>query len=179
MSPPEIVEMAIVDVDGLSPTDRSKCWRLRPKRGISPMASRIHGIWERDVADAPEMRDVADDVWKWLEDRPIIGHNVRVDYDVVSRELPDWRPQAAIDTLRVARELLPNQEKYGLEKLGVTLGLDVVVARETGGVAHSALYDARLSAQLLKYLLEPLPLDKREEVLLRANILREVQGSLL
>lgn len=177
--PPEIVELAIVEMDGLRLTGLRKHWRLHPKNGISPVASRIHGIWDSDVAAAPEIEDVADDVLTLLEDAPIVGHNVRVELELLGRALEGWRPTAAFDTLRVARRLLPNEEKHGLEYLGAALGLVAATAEAVGGSAHSAPYDAVMSALLLARLLEPLSDVDRAVVLAEADVLRSAQGSLL
>jgi DNA polymerase III epsilon subunit-like protein len=114
---PEIVELAIAEMEGLTPTGRSKHWRFKPKNGISPIAARIHGIWDEDVADAPELEDVVDDVLLWLEDKPIVGHNVKVEVDILSQALEGWEPAAAYDTLKIARRLLSAEEKHGLEHL--------------------------------------------------------------
>ena len=114
-SPPEIVELAIAEMKGLTLTGRRKHWRFKPKKGISPMASHIHGIWDEDVVDAPDIEDVADDVLMWLEDKAIVGHNVKVEVDILSQALEGWEPTAAYDTLKIARRLLPAEEKHGLE----------------------------------------------------------------
>jgi len=178
-SPAEIVELAIVEMEGLQLTGRHKHWRFKPKGGITPMVSRIHGIWERDVADAPEIEDVIDDVLEWLEDAPIVGHNVRVELDIIGRKMEDWQPSAAYDTLRIARRLLPNEKKHGLEHLGSTLGLLDAASSATGGRSHSAPFDAALSAILLAHLLAPLTAAERQSIMDEANILRVQQGSLL
>ena len=177
-TPPEIVELAIVEMDGLKLTHVTKRWRLHPKNGISPAVSRIHGIW-RSVAAAPEIEDIADDLLMWLEDLPVVGHNVRVELELLGRALDDWRPTAAFDTLRVARRLLPNEEKHGLEHLGAALGLEASAAAATGGTAHSAPYDAVMSALLLIHLLEPLSDGERAQILAEADVLRGAQSSLL
>jgi DNA polymerase III epsilon subunit-like protein len=178
-SPAEIVELAIVEMQGLQLTGRHKHWRFKPKSGITAFVSRIHGIWERDVADAPEIEDVADDVLEWLEDAPIVGHNVRVDLEIIGREIEDWHPSAAFDTLRVARKLLPHEKKHGLEHLGTALGLMDAAGAATGGASHSAPFDAALSAILLEHLLAPLPEAQRLAVMADADILQVKQGSLL
>ena len=94
MSPPEIVELAIVELDGLKVTGKSRFWRCKPKGGISPIASRIHGIRLDDVSDAPDVKDIAPSVRGWLGSRPIIGHNVRVDYDLLEKMLGGWQPKS-------------------------------------------------------------------------------------
>ncbi len=178
MSPPEIVELAIVELDGLDLTGNRKSWRCRPRGGISPIASRIHGIRMEDVLDAPALEDIAARVHEWLEDRPIIGHNVRVDYDLLAQKLTGWQPQSVIDTLRLSRDLLPDQEKQSLQRLGADLGLDIMVERETGGTAHSALYDANLTARLFLHLIKPLSEGERDNAISKADILLGRQGSL-
>ena len=178
-SPPEIVELAVVEMSGLGLTGRRKHWRFKPKGGITPIVSRIHGIWERDVADAPEIEDVADDLLELLEDTPIVGHNVRVELETIGRAIPDWKPVAAFDTLRMARRLLPDEPKYGLEHLGTSLGLLDAAEAATGGASHSAPFDAALSAILLEHLLSPLAETERQAAMDEADILRGQQGSLL
>ncbi len=178
-SPPEIIELAIVEMEGFKLTGKHKHWRFKPKGGITPAVSRIHGIWERDVADAPDLEDVIDDVLEWLEDTPVVGHNVRVELDIIGRAIADWKPTAAIDTLRVARRLLPNEKKHGLEYLGTLLELNGAASQATGGAIHSAPFDAALSAILLDHLLTPLTDGDRLVVLYDADILSKRQGSLL
>ena len=178
-SPAQIVELAIVELDDLELTGRQKNWRFKPKGGITPIVSRIHGIWERDVADAPEIEDVADDLLEWLENTPIIGHNVRVELDIIGRAIEDWKPTSAFDTLRLARRLLPNEKKHGLEHLGTSLDLMNAARTATGGASHSAAFDAALSAILLKHLLAPLSQVERQVALDDVDILRVQQESFL
>lgn len=177
-SPPEIVELAIVEMRGLELTSRHKHWRFKPKGGITPFVSKIHGIWEQDVADAPDIEDVADDILEWLEDAPIVGHNVRVELEIIGRAVPGWTPAAAIDTLRLARRLLPDEKKHGLAHLGAMLTLNGEAERAMGGAAHSAPFDAALSAILLRHLLSPLSEIDRKLALDDADILRG-QGALV
>ena len=178
-SPPEIVELALVELIDLDPSGRRMHWRFRPRNGISAAATRIHGIRDQDVADAPDFVDVADDILTVLDGARIVGHNVRVEVDILGRGLPGWRPVAAIDTLRLARRLVPDQEKFGLERLGEALGLHEAAAAVTGGTPHSAPYDAVLSALLLARLLRPMSSEDRLAALLDADILGDRQGAML
>ena len=179
-NPPEIVELGIVEMDDLQLTGNVKHWQFRPEHEITPSVSRIHGITNDDVADAPPIEDVIDDILLWLEESPIVGHNVRVELEALSRVLPDWKPAAAYDSLKVARALLPNEEKFGLERLGDVLGLnDAASLAVGGGAAHSGPYDAAMSAILLERLLSPLPQTERDKILMDADILNSRQGTLL
>lgn len=179
-NPPEIVELGIVEMDDLQLTGNVKHWQFRPEHEITPAVSRIHGITNDDVADAPPIEDVIDDILLWLEESPIVGHNVRVELEALSRVLPAWKPAAAYDSLKVARALLPNEEKFGLERLGDVLGLkDAASQAVGGGAAHSGPYDAAMSAILLERLLSPLPQTERDKILMDADILNSRQRTLL
>jgi DNA polymerase III subunit epsilon len=178
-SPPEIVELAMLQVERLALTESKRHWFLQPERGIQPAATRIHGLTDDDVVGAPSMADIADDVVMWLEGTPIVGHNVKVEVEILSRSIPDWTPVAAIDTLRLAKALRPGLKSYGLANLGTEFGLSEQAAERTGARHHSALYDATLTALLLIHLLSPLTSEERRTALADANILNPKQGSLL
>ena len=179
-TPPEIIELGIVEMDDLRLTGKVMHWQFRPQHEITPIVSRIHGITNDDVADAPPFEDVVDDILLWLEDSPIVGHNVRVELEALTRVLPDWKPAAAYDSLKVARRMLPNEEKFGLERLGDVLGLkDAASQAVGGGVSHSAPYDAAMSALLLQHLLAPLSEAERDSILMDADITNSRQGTLL
>src|SRR5260221_7385240 len=106
-APPEIVELAMLEVVDLKLTGNQRHWLIRPERPIQPTASRIHGLTDADVSDAPSIEDIADDVLLWLDETPIVGHNVRVEVDIISRSIPDWSPRVAIDTLKLAKAQRP------------------------------------------------------------------------
>jgi DNA polymerase III subunit epsilon len=177
-TPPEIVELAMLEIVELKFTGNKQHWLVRPKQPIEPSATRIHGLTDDDVIGAPSIEDIADDMLQWLDDTPIIGHNVRVELEIISRSVPDWSPRAAIDTLKLARLLRPGLPSYGLEKLGESLGLSDEAARRSERVHHSALYDATLTGLIFIDLVSSLPDDKRT-VLRDANILDPRQGTLL
>lgn len=178
-SPPEIVELAMLEVENLALTENRRHWFVQPERGIQPAATRIHGLTDDDVAGAPSMDDIADDVVMWLEGAPIVGHNVKVEVEILKRSLPDWTPSAAIDTLRLAKALKPGLASYGLANLGTEFGLADQAAQRTGAQHHSALYDTTLAALLFVHLLSPLTTDERDTALRDANILDPRQGSFL
>jgi DNA polymerase III subunit epsilon len=178
-TPPEIVELAMLEVEQLALTGNKRLWLVRPEHGIQPAATRIHGLTDDDVLDSPSMEDIADDILQCIENIPIIGHNVRVEVDILSRSIADWSPPAAIDTLKLAKALRPGLPSYGLVNLGTELGLEDQAAQLSGRGHHSALYDATLTALILIELLSPLPSERRAKAIQEANILDPRQGSLL
>jgi DNA polymerase-3 subunit epsilon len=177
-TPPEIVELAMLEIADLKFTGNKRHWLVRPKHQIEASATRIHGLTDDDLIGAPAIEDIADDVLEWLDDTPIVGHNVRVELEIISRSIPDWSPRAAIDTLKLARLLRPGLPSYGLEKLGASLGHSDEAARLSESRHHSALYDATLTGLIFIDLVSSLPKDRRT-ILIDADILDPKQGNLL
>jgi len=178
-SPPQIVEMAMLEVNDLRLTGKQLHWLIRPNEPIQPAVTRIHGLTNADVADAPSIEDIADDVLTWLDHAAIVGHNVRVEIESMTRSFPNWRPAAAVDTLRLARTLKPGLESYSLGKLGASLKVTADIAKSGSRREHSALYDANLTARIFIDLITGVPESQRNDVLNEANILDQRQGELL
>lgn len=178
-SPPEIIELAMIDIVDLKLTGNQRHWLVRPKRPILPRVSRIHGLTDADVAHSPSIEDITDDVLQWLGQASIIGHNVRVELDIISRSIPDWKPRAAIDTLKLAKTLRPGLDSYGLEKLGVALGHSDEAAQRSDRGHHSAFYDATLTALIFIDLMTMVPAPRRANILRDVDILDPKQGTLL
>lgn len=178
-SPPEIVEIALVGLAQLELQSKRMEWLVRPQVPISPAVTRIHGITDSDVADAPDIDDIADDVMTWTDGARIIGHNVRVELDAISSAIPDWRPAMAIDTLKLAKSVCPGLQSYGLERLGQHFELTEQASRISGKKHHSALYDSVLTALLFIELVTSLPEERRNSVLIDCDLLNPSQGSLL
>jgi DNA polymerase-3 subunit epsilon len=176
---PEVVELAMLEVHRLTLTSNQRHWFIKPEHGIHQSATRVHGLTDDDVIDAPAMVDIADDILQWIEGIPIVGHNVRVEVDILSRSIPDWSPPAAFDTLKLAKALRPGLPSYGLAKLGIELGLAGQAAERSGAEHHSALYDATLTALIFIDLLSPLTSERRAVALQDANLYDPKQGALL
>lgn len=177
-SPPEIVELAMVEIRSLQLTERTHHWFIKPQEPISHHVTRIHGITNDDVASAPSMEDIEDDVYLWIEGVPIIGHNVKVEVDALRHGLAAWSPVAAVDTLRLAKMAKPGLASYSLESLGSELELSERATQMTGRKHHSALYDATLTALLFLDLLKAMPTTEQLRAIADADILNQSQGQL-
>jgi DNA polymerase III subunit epsilon len=178
-TPPEIVQIGISEIHDLKLGEHMWEWLIQPSAPIAPTATRIHGISNDDVANAPTIDDVADDIMTWTDGGVIVGHNVRIEVEIIKRSIPDWNPIAAIDTLRLAKAVVPDMESYSLEKLGLALGHSEEAIRITGKPHHSALHDTVLTALVLIDLASRVPEEHRNSVLLDADILNSRQRNLL
>ena len=114
--PPDLVELAVVPIVG-GVIGEPVSWLVRPQRPITPIAARIHGLTNEDVADAPSLRGHRGDVLLALTARRVVAHNAHVDVGVLRRELRGWECPEVFDTLKLARRLLPGQMSYRLGAL--------------------------------------------------------------
>ena len=97
--PPDLVELAVVPVVG-GVIGRPACWLVKPARPISSMATRIHGLTNQDVADAPAFADIEAEVRQALDADVLVAHNAHVDTSVLRRHLGGWQCPEVFDTLR-------------------------------------------------------------------------------
>lgn len=125
---------------------------LNPERSISPGASRIHGIRDRDVVDAPLFRDVARQIRDEMQDAVLVAHNAPFDLGFVSHEfrLARVNPPAnlAVDTLRLLRRHFRFRSN-SLSNVAAALGIE----RDT---AHRALADVLTTQRVFEYIVDRL-----------------------
>jgi exodeoxyribonuclease X len=144
--PPDLVELAIVSVTA-GAAGEPTAWLFKPDEPITAMARRIHGITNNMVADAPAFADLAAEIRAHVEGAVLVAHNASVDLGVLRRKLPDLAPTGVLDTLKLARRLLPGQASYRLGALVTALHLDDGLP--PGLRPHRASYDALVTARLL------------------------------
>ncbi|MGH3688356.1 MAG: 3'-5' exonuclease [Pseudonocardiaceae bacterium] len=148
--PPDLVELAAVPITG-GVIGEPRSWLVRPASPITWQARKVHGITNDDVADQPTFDAIRDTVTRHLADAVVIvGHNVHIDLDVLRRKLPGWQAHAVLDTLRVARVLLPDLPS---RKLGALVDhFDLATGLPEGLQPHRATYDVLVTARLLRVL---------------------------
>ena len=133
----EIVEIAAVRVRDGIPCDEIS-FLVKPRGTISPAASKIHRITDRDVANAPSFDDVWPLVAAFCGTDILVAHNgYQFDFPVLSRVArTDF---CTFDTLPLARELHSGSARLG--DLAARFGIEA-------GVSHRALDDARTLARV-------------------------------
>lgn len=141
--PPELVELAVVRITG-GQVGEPKSWLVRPPSPIRWQARKVHGITDKDVAGQPAFAEVAAEVRRALSGALPVGHNVRVDLDVLGRELPEWSPAEAFDTLRMARSMWPSPHSL----TSLVQRRDLAADMPDGLRPHRAAYDALVTARL-------------------------------
>ena len=122
---------------------------LNPGRDIPAGASGVHGLVAADVEDAPTLEEAL----PWLNSLTtrvdaVVAHNAPFDKSM----LPGLVERRWLDTLRLAKRLLPELESYKNQTLRYELNLHCPEA--SGMPAHRALADAYVTARLLVALLQ-------------------------
>lgn len=133
----EIVEVAAVRVRGGAAVGEFHR-RVKPAVPIELGASRTHGIYAEDIADAPSFAEVWPDLMEFLGDDILVAHHgYEFDFPILRRMVKQvghaWRPRT-YDTLPLARDLHPGSRRLG--DLAHVFGIDP-------GTAHRAMDDTR------------------------------------
>ena len=153
-----IVEIAIIRVepDG---TEVIKTWRVNPEMHIPEEASKVHGIYDEDVADAPTFKDISQEVFNLIHDADLAGFNSnRFDVPLLAEELL----RAGIDFDLKTNHLIDIQNIFHkMEPRNLTAAYKFYCDGDLTN-AHSAEADTKatyeiLKAQLQKY--DDLPKD--------------------
>lgn len=143
--PPDLVELAVVPIVG-GMIGEPTSWLVKPEHSIKYFATRIHGITNHDVADAPAFITIADNVRRILAVPALVAHNAHVDVGVLRRHLGEWKCPEVFDTLKLAKRLLPQRASY---KLGALVeALKLADELPDGLSPHRATYDVLVTARL-------------------------------
>lgn len=146
-----IIEIAAMKVKEGQVVDRFYSL-INPQRSVPTQATLVNQITEEMLADAPFAQDILPAMIDFIAGGCVVGHNVRFDLEflchelsLVGRKLREETP--AIDTLKMARELIPYLSNYKLAYLARSLGVTVT---ET----HRAMADVDLTVKVMMRLIE-------------------------
>ncbi len=116
---------------------------VNPGCSIPYAAIRVHGITDEMVEDAPMIEDVLPVFLEFVEDLPLVGHNIHsFDMKFIYRDCREYLGSIPandyVDTLKIARICLPELKHHTLSDLADYYGIS------TEG-AHRALNDCRMN----------------------------------
>ena len=141
----EVLEIAAVKFRGSAVLD-SWSTLVNPGRQIPYSIQVLTGIRQEDVAKAPDIKQVASSLIKFVGRHPLVAHSVSSDIECLRRkEIP--LDNAQVDTYELATILLPNLASYSLESVANHLGVSF---RKT----HRAADDALTTVEVFNRLLE-------------------------
>jgi DNA polymerase III subunit epsilon len=120
---------------------------INPGRSIDPFVVRLTGITDRMVANAPSVGEVMPPFEEFVEGCVLVGHNVHFDCSFVAAARGGPLPNPVLDTLKLARSLVPGLKRYRLSSL-------VSHFRVRAAPNHRALADASATAEVFLKLLK-------------------------
>lgn len=121
---------------------------VNPGLSLSEELVALTGISQEMADNGEPLSDALAGFLKFRGGLPLVGHNIRYDFSFLKQNAVNCGlPLEAdtVDTLKLARKFLPEEEKKTLEALRLKYGLKT-------GQSHRALGDARAAAQLLERL---------------------------
>ena len=121
---------------------------VNPGRPIDPFVVRLTGITDRMVSDAPSISEVMPRFEEFVEGCVLVGHNVNFDCSFVTAARGGSPlPNEVLDTLKLARCLVPGLKRYRLSALVSHFGV-----RQAPN--HRALSDAAATTEVFRKLLK-------------------------
>lgn len=143
-----IIEIAIYKYDGHEIVDQFISL-INPENEITPFVQKLTKISPKMVKTAPKFHEIAKRVVEITEDTTLVGHNIDFDYRMLRQEFKRLGYEFKIntlDTIPLAKKLIPEAESYSLGKLVKSLGIPLTDQHRAGG-------DARATLDLFKLLI--------------------------
>ena len=143
-----IIDICILIHDGLQVVDKFSTL-VNPQCHISTFYTRLSGITNEMVEDAPTFAEIAKKVIEMTEGQIFVAHNVGFDYGFVKAEFASLGykyKRETLCTVRLARKILPKRISYSLGNLCASLGIDIEGRHRAEGdaVATAKLFDLLL-----------------------------------
>jgi len=132
---------------------------LNPGKRIPEHITKLTGIDDAMVRDAPRLREIEHELTAFVGDAPILGHNVKFDIGFL-RKAGLFLYHQTLDTYELASALMPNASRYNLGSLAQQLNILLPAT-------HRALDDARVTHACYIKLVEmaqELPLETLQQI---------------
>ena len=136
---------------------------VNPNITIPDFITKLTGITDDDVKDAPDIDEIFDDLLQFVDDSPLIGHQINFDASFLEYRLrtqngdfSNWEKEThrfqylqnrRMDTLFLARIFLPFLQRFRLNTVAAYFDIDLENA-------HRAIEDARATGHIFLQLIE-------------------------
>ena len=141
-----IVEIALLRI-GINGEEDAKVYRINPEMPIPEVASEIHGIYDKDVENAPVFKMVAKEIARFMEGCDIGGYNSnRFDIPLLAEEFL----RAGVDFDMRKRNFVDVQNIFHkMEQRTLRAAYSFYCKKELED-AHSAMADTKATYEVLK-----------------------------
>lgn len=145
----KITEIAILIHDGTKVIDQFDTL-INPERSIPSEITRITGITNEMVHDAPKFYEVAKQIIEILDKTIFVAHNVRFDYSFIKEEFQQLGftfTKRQLCTVKLSRRAFPGLDSYSLGNLIRHFGISV-------NNRHRALDDTIATSEIFTTILQ-------------------------
>ncbi len=142
----EIIEIAAMKIYG-NEIDEKNIFHsmVNPKRLISPEATRINGITNEMVADAPPIEQVIPNFLDFVGTAWLVAQNAKFDMGFISKYLVKLKINRSLevyDTIHFSRRCYPEESTHNLDIICRRLNLTINQSER-----HRSLGDVKLTAR--------------------------------
>ncbi|MBP3421015.1 MAG: PolC-type DNA polymerase III [Lachnospiraceae bacterium] len=140
-----IIEIGAVKIQNGKITDRFSTF-VNPREPIPYKIQQLTSIRDEDVLDAPVIEDVLPQFLEFSKGCVMVAHNASFDMSFITencKRLNLTHEETVVDTVGVARILLPGQAKHTLDACAKTLGISLENH-------HRAVDDAEATAEIFE-----------------------------
>ena len=145
----KITEIAIYIFNGEKIVDEFVSL-VNPERPIPYFITRLTGITNQMVENAPRFYEIAKRIIEITENKIFVAHNVEFDFGFIKQEFAslgfDFK-RKKLCTVKLSKKLLPGKKSYSLGKLSEDLGITIEGRHRASG---DALATVKLFDLLLK-----------------------------
>lgn len=145
----QITEIAAIKIDGDKIIGEYQTL-INPQRNIPSWITRLTGISNEMVKNAPTISEILSDFLNFIEDNIIVAHNSSFDYWFLSENIYKhrafWLENPVICTRKLTSRLIPELPKKNLWSICDYMWL-------TNKNAHRAMWDTIVTVEVFKNLL--------------------------
>lgn len=143
-----IIDVAIYRYDGQKIVDQFISL-VNPESDITPFVQKLTSITPKMVKTAPKFHEIARRIIEITQNTTLVGHNIDFDYRMLRQSFSrlgyDFKINT-LDTIPLAKKLIPDEVSYSLGKLVKSLGIPLTNH-------HRAEGDARATLELFRLLI--------------------------
>jgi len=136
-----IIDIAIYKYDGQKIVDQFISF-VNPESDITPFVQKLTNITPKMVKTAPKFHEIAKRVIEITANTTLVGHNIDFDYRMLRQSFQrlgyDFKTNT-LDTIPLAKKLIPDEASYSLQKLVKSLGIPLLNAHRAEGDALATL----------------------------------------
>lgn len=142
-----IIDIAVYRYDGQKIVDQFISL-VNPESDITPFVQKLTNITPKMVKTAPKFHEIARRIVEITANTTLVGHNIDFDYRMLRQSFQrlgyDFKINT-LDTIPLAKKLIPDEVSYSLGKLVKSLGIPLTNHHRADG-------DARATLELFKLL---------------------------